>query len=655
MLGMHREDKYPKSSKPYTRWWWFSGEIKEEDIRYQLDWLKSNSFGGVEIAWVYPLENSKPGPKWLSDEWSRKVAYAKQYATEIGLVCDFTIGSLWPLGGSIVSEKDAAQVYDGLSPQRLTWSWEGSLFDEEFFILNHIDKNAVEKYLGKIIDALSPALQTPGSALFLDSWEVDTEGMWTDGFGDVFRDRFGYSIDDFMERLDDYPDERYNYRKLVSEYVLDTFYRTFSNRCRELGVTSRVQCHGAPTDLLAAYSLVDIPETEAMLFEPNFAKIAASAATLSSKNVVSAETFSCIYGWEPRPGPGPYIKQERITDLKMIADAMFANGVNHIIWHGTPYNPKGGENKFYATTHVGPDSPFAAQLPTFNRYMQTICDVMKRGRTYSDVAVYFPLEDAGMLGELTNDFQPRSGATDNPVHGPQRGSGATDNRVFEVARACGELLPPNAKHHWEMRYTRMPDALHGYHPLWISPYHLKKSTYDNGLLKCGDASFSSLYIDVEWLDDDGLNELLHLAQQGLPVCMKRRPKQPGHIKSKFYESTLDSFLSLPNVISNFHAISVNPPLVEGDNLPGFWCRIDGDEYHIFFANPDAKDLHYPLPYERTMEQTSSEILVCINAFDRQFKITLAFEPYESILLMLNTTGENKFTDLNFVPVPPVQN
>ena len=40
------------SSKPLTRWWWFARLIKEEDVRYNLDWVKKNGFGGVEIAWV---------------------------------------------------------------------------------------------------------------------------------------------------------------------------------------------------------------------------------------------------------------------------------------------------------------------------------------------------------------------------------------------------------------------------------------------------------------------------------------------------------------------------------------------------------------------------------------------------------------------------
>jgi len=34
--------------------------IKEEDIRYNINWLKENGFGGVEIAWVYPLNRFFP-------------------------------------------------------------------------------------------------------------------------------------------------------------------------------------------------------------------------------------------------------------------------------------------------------------------------------------------------------------------------------------------------------------------------------------------------------------------------------------------------------------------------------------------------------------------------------------------------------------------
>ena len=78
------------STKPCTRWWWFATDIKKTDIKYQLDWVKENNFGGVEICWLYPLYRYKEmyarrynryypkdtsAQKWLSPEWSEMVAY----------------------------------------------------------------------------------------------------------------------------------------------------------------------------------------------------------------------------------------------------------------------------------------------------------------------------------------------------------------------------------------------------------------------------------------------------------------------------------------------------------------------------------------------------------------------------------------------------
>ncbi|HOP59313.1 MAG TPA: hypothetical protein PLR52_07835, partial [Bacteroidales bacterium] len=55
LAGCNKEQKakpFNDSAKPYTRYWWFASMISEEDVKYNLDWLKANGFGGVEIAWV---------------------------------------------------------------------------------------------------------------------------------------------------------------------------------------------------------------------------------------------------------------------------------------------------------------------------------------------------------------------------------------------------------------------------------------------------------------------------------------------------------------------------------------------------------------------------------------------------------------------------
>ncbi|MCS7061247.1 MAG: glycosyl hydrolase [Anaerolineae bacterium] len=585
-------------SKPYTRWWWFSGPIAEPAIRRQLDWAKMNGFGGVEIAWLYPLDG-KPGPKWLSAEWAAPVAYAKHYCDHIGLGCDFTIGSAWPFGGSEVTLDDASLTYNGLSSQRLEKSWDYPLGEEGGYILNHLDRDAVARFLHRFTSALGEALRaspvaTP--ALFCDSWEVWPEGLWARHFREHFQARLGYDILPFMSDLDAHPAERYDYRKLIADYVLDEFYRPLSALCHQVGVLARVQAHGAPTDLLAAYAAADIPETEALLFDPDFARFAASAAVLAGRPIVSSETFTCLYGWQPAPGPSPFQGQEQLGDLKLLADAVVANGVNHIVWHGMPYNPPGGHHRFYTTTHVGADSPFADRLPAFNAYLATVCEYMRRGRPYTDGAVYLPLEDAWMAGELPADLQ-----------------------------------KPSSKYVWELQETKLPPLLRGRQPFWISASFLRTAQVIDGRLCAGQAAFNWLYVDAGWLDAETLADVLRVAQAGLPIYLCRRPQQPGCLKSAHYDTHVAALCRLPNVYIDKRVIP-SPPLVAGEDLPDYFCRVDDDAYLFFFAHPDAQGLRYPMRYGHWRRADVLQRTIWLNTHGVARRITLSFAPAQSILL-----------------------
>jgi hypothetical protein len=604
------------SSKPYTRWWWFNGVIREEDIRAQLDWLNQNGFGGVELAWVYPQEGAQRGPAWLSDEWAQKVKFARRYAGELGLGCDFTFGTSWPFGGSNVPAEDASQNFNGLSPQRLEKSWEWPV---EGYLINHLDHHALEHYAQTLGNVLAPALDGAQSGLFCDSWEVLTEQLWTTGFGDAFRSRFGYSIEPLMPNLNNLPNERYDYRKLISDYVLNEFYRPFTEIAHRLGSFSRVQCHGAPTDLLAAYAAVDVPESEAILFDPEFSVIAASAAALTGKRVVSSEAFTCMYGWAAKPGPGPHQGEEQVADLKMLADALFANGVNQVFWHGMPYNPPGGHNRFYATTHVGPDAGFAAQLPAFNAYIEQVCDVLKRGVTRSEVAVYMPLEDGWVQHELAPD-----------------------------------LRKPSAQYHWEMHYARVPRSLKGYRPLWVSLPFLEAARYEERVLRSGEAAFSALYVNVEWMDHESLAQIMRLAKQGLPICMAQRPQEPGKVKNAAYIEDMSELLTLDNVSTDYGAIAQHPRLVRATELPDFWCRQDDEVTYFFFANPKSRRLRYPLAYGQSYTDRAVERQVEFNVAGWRLPFTLRFEPYKSVMVAVSHSGSIDVLDTSFVPPAPPQ-
>jgi hypothetical protein len=597
---------YYPDSRPWTRWWWYANPVTPEQLRAQLDWLASMGFGGVEIAWVYPQPELPAGVPWLSEAWSELVAEASRYAESIGLGCDFTFGTLWPFGGTFVTEADASKRFDGPSPQRLRKSWEDP---EQGLILDHLNAAALERYAQRMGNALKPAIGRRRPAFFCDSWEVRTEGLWADGFGEVFQARFGYDLLPIMPEIDEHPDERYDYRKLIGEFAQREFFAPYTELCRRHGGFARVQCHGAPVDLVHAYATAEVPESEAILFDPEFSQIAASGALLGNRPVVAAEAFTCIYGWKPWPGPGHHQGEERIGDIKLLGDAMIANGVNHIIWHGTPLRPldppaeSAERHWFYASVHVGPESAFADALPAYNRYLAETCALMRQGRPLTDVAVYLPLEDNRMLDRVPPDRK-----------------------------------KPSGEYFWELHDLRTPEDLEGRQPAFITRPFLADAAYRNGVLESGQARFSALVVDVEWLDQESLVEIARLARAGLPVCLKRRPKQPGRVKSADYEPLLDELLAQSGVVDHSSKLPLPPPCIEGESLPPHRCRVVDDELIVFFAHPAARGLTYPMRPDQFLDAGACTVSVTVNWQGHRIDAVLEFGLVGSLVMRVDRSG-----------------
>jgi len=609
------------NNKPYTRWWWFASGIKENDIKVQLDWLKANGFGGVEIAFVYPLNrmvrdtvNYTPRQEWLGKDFCSVVSYAKNYSDEIGLGCDFTYGTLWPFGDSKVPRDEASRLYgDTAFRQEIKASWE---YPRNGYVINHLDKQAFNNYASRLNSAFGNAYKGSVSSLFCDSWEVETKTLWTPGFEKMFADKFGYDIIPYMDNLwkDGFEMQRYDYFKLISGLVLDEFYIPFVKNANENNCAARVQVMGAPVDIINAYSIMDFPETEAMLYEPDYSRIVASAALFGNKNVITSETFTCLYGW-----PREFLNKEQTADLKLICDALFANGTNHIIWHGAPFIPDETDTvRFYATVHVGKSGNLSGELKAFNDYMEKVSGFMKKGKPYTDAAMYLPLEDSWVAGEY----------------------------------------PPEKQMKWswgqyELRYVYPPDELKGFHPLWINGDYLEKSIIKNGKLMAGGAEFKSLYIDVEYIDYNYLKAIYGIAKKGFPVCIKRKPIEPGFMKHNDYNAIVENLYRLPNVSPDFIKVNKSKPLITGEMIPGYWCRKTNDAYYIFFANPKSANLKYPLSYGQSKTSETVERKIKINYSGQVFDVKLKFKPYQSLLFKVSNDGVENL-DIKFNPMEPVQ-
>jgi len=612
-----RKEPFGGISAPYARYWWFASLIQKEDIQSNLDWLKKNGFGGVEIAWVYPLNardqsntSYTPRQEWLSPEWQEIAVYAITHANRIGLGCDLTLGTLWPFGDSQVPIDQATQRYgDPGWRQKITRSWE---YPKEGYVVDHLNPQNYVPYFERLLKAFPrPKTRIPQN-YFIDSWEVETRGLWTQWVEQDFQQKYGYDITPYMDKI--YEPEQagylYDYMALISDKVLE-FYKSFDFHLNANGVLSRGQCSGAPVDILSAYACLDIPEGEALLYEPEYNTIPASAAVLSGKKVVSAETFTCLYGW-----PADYIRQEQTADLKLLADALFANGVNQIIWHGKPHNPRGRDTaSFYASVHVGPGGALAEEIPRFNRYLETVSGCMKKGKTYSQLAVYLPLEDAWRAGIMPLEKQ------------------------FKWAWGF-----------YEMRDVYFPEELAGFHPIWINSEFLEKGKMMDGLFTVGDASFQMLYVDVTCLDYKALERLVELARQGLPIIYKNQVREPGAVPHKDYDDLAQKLEKLPSVRRDLPP--GQKPLLTGKILPPFWCRRDGNTAYIFFAHPKAKRLKFPLEYGQSLTAETIEIPVTVHLAGQKYDLPLRFEPYQSLLYKIED-GRIEPIDIRFKPRIPV--
>ncbi len=611
-------------NRPWTRWWWFASVIEKPAIVDNLRWLKNNGFGGVEIAWVYPVNRMKkdtihytPRQEWLSPAWTEVVAFAKHSADSLGLGCDFTFGSLWPFGDIKVPFNEATMnMKDPHWRQVIAASWD---YPKKGYVLDHLNRKAFFNYALRTGNALKPALKGSLSGLFCDSWEVETKFLSTPGFEDNFVKKYGYSLADYSDSLysksEPYRQVRYDYMKLLSKYVIEEFYEPFTQKSHELGAYSRVQCAGAPCDIISSYATVDVPESEALLYEPTYSNIVASAAGLSGKNVVTSETFTCLYGW-----PRNHHSEEQTADLKLLADALFANGVNHLIWHGKPFNPAGEDTvKFYASVHVGKSGALAPEIPAFNNYLEKVSSYLKKGVTCSDVAVYLPTEDSWIAGELPPEKQ--------------------------MIWAWGT---------YEQRYTYLPEELNAWRPLWINAAFLKKGSFKKGRLTVGNQSFSSLYVDVKYLDIIALRRIVELALQGLPVCLKQIPTEPGLHKSNMaYQQLLEKLSNLENVKSEWSQVKKAVPLVTGTEKFDYWCRSTNEGLTFFFANPKSRHLKFPLEYGQSLNDKKSAYPVEISYNGKKIALTLEFDPYQSRLLTIDKSGKITNIDISFVPKSPI--
>lgn len=216
------------------------------------------------------------------------------------------------------------------------------------------------------------------------------EADYTPDFFSEFKNRWGYDLKMFLPALFGNDDEekvsrvRCDYRETISDLLLEKFTKTWREWAKSHNAIVRNQAHGSLANILDRYAASDIPETagnEILRF-----KFATSAGHVTGKKLISAETATWLNDH--------FLSS--LADVKAAVDKLLLAGVNHIVYHVTPYSPP--DEKWpgwliYAAVHFGPTNSFWNDFPALNQYVTNCQTFLQNGIPDNDVLLYFPIYD----------------------------------------------------------------------------------------------------------------------------------------------------------------------------------------------------------------------------------------------------------------------
>ena len=276
--------------------------------------------------------------------------------------------------------------------------WHGKMVERaapggEGNVIDHFSEEALLQHLHAFDTAFAGEDIQSLRAFFNDSYEVDDalgESDFTPVFFEKFQERRGYDLRKHLPALFGEAEKEKksrilcDYRNTISELLLEEFTRPWKKWAHEKETIIRNQAHGSPANILDLYGASDIPETEGT--DLMRIKFASSAAHLTGKKLASAE--ACTWLDEHF--------QATLADVKKNIDRYLLGGVNHIVYHGTPYSPPDEQWPgwlFYAAVHFGPTNPLWNDFPALNHYVTRCQSFLQKGKPDNDLLVYFPVYD----------------------------------------------------------------------------------------------------------------------------------------------------------------------------------------------------------------------------------------------------------------------
>ena len=219
-------------------------------------------------------------------------------------------------------------------------------------------------YIGRIAGKGGPA-EGKLRMMLMDSWECKRQ-TWTEGLDKTFEEEMGYKLLPWMPAIFGYvvrdpgTTEKFldDWRGFIGRQISYKFYGRMAKLCRDAGLKLTFETSFAdvlPGDMMEYYKFADVPMCE--FWQPTGAsyvgsrdfkavKPTVSAAHIYGKNRVAAEALtSFTLTWD-----------EKLRDLKHVANIHMVEGVSHLVFHTYTHNPR--------TDFLPPGTSFGAHIGT---------------------------------------------------------------------------------------------------------------------------------------------------------------------------------------------------------------------------------------------------------------------------------------------------